>query len=158
IFQARFNSANWSGQLLSYAIDPTNGQLLPDSRVDAAEKLRSASADSRKIFTRDSAGEPVRSNSAELQADATRVLQLDPNNDPREAQRMLNYLRASESNEATEDNTYRGRRDSAGHNKPVDIVSSAPLYVGAPPFRYRDSLESAAYSTFAFNIRNRAKM
>ena len=43
-------------------------------------------------------------------------------------------------------------------NKLGDIVSSSPIFVGAPPFAYPDSLESVAYSTFVASHATRQKM
>jgi type IV pilus assembly protein PilY1 len=37
-----------------------------------------------------------------------------------------------------------------------DIVNSAPFYVGAPPFGYRDNFEATAYSSFALANKGRA--
>ena len=91
IYQARFNSADWSGQLLSFGVNPITGEPLPDTRQDAASRIPGPAA--RNIITRNSIGQPVPFTWAGLQADASRVQQLDPNSDPVAAQRMLNYLR-----------------------------------------------------------------
>ncbi len=60
---------------------------------------------------------------------------------------MLEYLRGNGTNEGNLPGKFRPRIAT----KLGDIVSSAPLFVGRPPFRYRDNLEgtgSVAYSTF----------
>ena len=149
VYQARFDSSDWSGQLLTYGIDDKTGKTT--STTDAATNIPAAA--SRRIFTRTSAGQTVEFTWANLQADTTRVAQLDSNSNAAAAESMLNYLRGDQSNEGIETDDYRQRTTLLG-----DIVNSAPLYVGAPPFRYRDSLESAPYSAFVTSKRNRTPM
>jgi type IV pilus assembly protein PilY1 len=163
VFQARFDSASWTGQLISYAINTTNGQLIGTSARDAADAL--PAPDARNIFTRNSTGQAVDFTWAALQGDATRVQDLDPASDPTRAQAMLNYLRGNGSNEPQLGDTsaeaatrYRARKDANGSNKLGDIISSAPLFIGAPPFRYRDSLEAQPYSDFASDNADRRAM
>jgi type IV pilus assembly protein PilY1 len=143
IYQTRFNSGTWTGQLLAFAIN-ADGSLgngvppLTDAEAvwDAAKKLPAWG--SRQIITRDSTGADV-------------ALRWDSLDTPRQAQlgsqALLEYLRGDETNEDAAADKFRPRDIS----KLGDIVSSAPLFVGRPPFRYRDNLEgsgSVAYSTF----------
>jgi type IV pilus assembly protein PilY1 len=134
VFQSRFNSGEWTGELLAYVINPTTGVLTRDPLwVDP----QISTPDLRKIVT-------VNSNRAAVpfqwsSLDATRRGQLD--ND----QLKLDYLRGDDVNEGSASGQFRPRPTS----KLGDIISSAPLFVGRPAFRYRDSLESVAYSTFA---------
>jgi type IV pilus assembly protein PilY1 len=143
IYQTRFNSGTWSGQLLAFAInaDGTLGNGVPpltdsEAQWDAAQELPAWG--SRQIITRDSTGAKVAFQWNSL--DATRQTQLG-------SQAVLEYLRGSGTNEGNVAGKFRPRVVS----KLGDIVSSAPLFVGRPPFRYRDNLEgssSAAYSAF----------
>jgi type IV pilus assembly protein PilY1 len=151
VFQPRFDSSDWSGQLLSYKIDTRTGLVRPGTMIDSANKIPAANL--RKIFTRTSAGAPVEFVWANLQADKTRVAQLDSNSNAVAAENMLNYLRGDKTNEGLEPGKYRPRTTALG-----DIVNSAPLFVGAPPFRYRDSLEADPYSAFATAKMNRPAM
>jgi type IV pilus assembly protein PilY1 len=152
IYQPRFDSLTWTGQILSYSVTPSTGEL--GTGVDLVS-VPAASA--RKIYTRNTAGQPVEFTWTTLQSDTGRVALLDPNRNAAEAERMLNYLRGDGTNEVSSDGRtgiYRRRANRDGSsNKLGDIVGSAPLYVAAPPFRYRDSLETQAYSTFAARSR-----
>lgn len=159
IFQAKFNSATWTGQLLAFAVntDGTLGDgvgLLEDTEAewDASNELPAAA--SRQIITVNTDGTPVAFDYDAL--DGTRKGQLD--SDATRAQLLVSYLRGDDSNEGTGTNSFRVRRDADGPNKLGDIVSSSPLFVGRPPFRYRNSLESGSgseYSTFATTHVNR---
>jgi len=131
VYQARFNGADWSGQLLSIPILP-DGTLDPDEDWDAAEKLAGQDYNDRKIVTflpGLRTGIPFRFAAL----DAQQSLQLDinpqttpPLDDDLGPQR-LDYLRG---------------RDVAGMRlrakKLGDIVHSSPAFVGAPIFRYPD--------------------
>jgi type IV pilus assembly protein PilY1 len=164
VFQSKFFSATSSGELLSYKINPNNGTLITSSE----KRSKIAAAADRKIFTRNSSGQGVPFLFDSISSDAVRVRQLAP--DPAlteeqrlvEAQRMLNYIRGDDTNEALDG--YRIREVSAGSEAPLgDIVNSAPLYVAKPPFRYRDSLEGGAtansrYSKFAADNKDRQPM
>lgn len=143
IYQTRFNSGTWTGQLLAFAIndDGTLGDGLPpladsEAEWDAGQELPAWS--SRQIITRDSTGAKVAFQWNSL--DAPRQTQLG-------SEALLEYLRGRGTNEGNVAGKFRPRIVS----KLGDIVSSAPLFVGRPPFRYRDNLEgsgSVAYSTF----------
>ena len=148
VFQSKFNSDGWTGQLLAYSIDEFTGQVQPGAVWDASRKLPTPT--DRKIFTRKSTGEKVEFKWTDLQTDAVRVQQLDPDRDPVKAQAMIDYLRGDSSNEVGPNSTgqFRVRKDNLGPNVLGDIVNSAPVYVGIPLFRYSDRMESARYSTF----------
>ena len=145
IYQTRFNSGTWTGQLLAFGIRPdgTLGDGVPPLRDaeavwDAAQQL--PDWDARQIITRDSTGAKIPFQWASL--DATRKAELGDN------QTMLEYLRGR-GGALIEGNTsglFRPRLVT----KLGDIVSSAPLFVGRPPFRYRDTLEASGqtYGTF----------
>jgi type IV pilus assembly protein PilY1 len=155
VFQAKFNSDGWTGQLLAYSLNRTNGEL----QSPVWEASRGIPAPSvRKIYTRKSTGENVEFKWTELQDDATRVEQLDPASDPTRAQAMINYLRGDTSNEGTGPTNFRRRREENRTNVLGDIVSSGPLFVGIPLFRYPDSMEDQPYSAFVDANANRPGM
>jgi type IV pilus assembly protein PilY1 len=144
IYQTRFNSGTWTGQLLAFAIN-ADGTLgdgvapLTDAEAvwDAGQEL--PGWNSRQIITRDSTGGKVAFRWASL--DATRQSQLG------NSSALLDYLRGNGANEGNVAGQFRPRLVT----KLGDIVSSAPLFVGRPPFRYRDTLEgtgSVTYATF----------
>ncbi len=152
VYQAVFNSRGWTGDLLAFQIDPDDGSLIgmpnnPEWR--AAEKMPAHG--SRSIFTIDSTGAGIAFNWTAVSADATRLLQLDPNTGSPLAEATLNYLRGDGTNEEGGSGTdaFRKRQTKLG-----DIVSSSPLFVGAPPFRYRDTLEGTTEAASYFKFRD----
>ena len=152
VYQAVFNSRGWTGDLLSFKIDPNTGALETDPEWKASDPGKIPAPGSRSIFTLSSAGTGTGFTWASLNGDATRKAQLDPSTGNPLAQSILNYLRGDASNERPT-GIFRKRTSKLG-----DIVSSSPLFVGAPPFRYRDNLESASYFQFRDNNVDRTKV
>jgi len=141
IFQAKFDSADWSGKLLSYRVN-ANGTL-GLLQWDAATKLP-APAD-RDIITVGSNGTAVGFTAQQLQEDLVRMRQLDALYTAANrslAFAKLNYVRGDATNE-TSRLRFRARTSKLG-----DIVNSSPLFVGAPQFSYRDDLEAKPHSKF----------
>ncbi len=131
VYQARFQSGDWSGQLLSFplltseqggdfgALD-TSGSGPQGAEWDASEKLPHHS--DRKIITYNGTnGIPFRWNS--LTSEQKDLL--EDNDD------ILEYLRGNDSKEAKNGGVFRNRSSKLG-----DIVNSSPAYVGPPMFRY----------------------
>jgi len=138
VFQARFNSGNWSGELLSWGV--LRDGTLDDSRHwNAADPGRIPAPGSRRIITVNSNGEgvPFRWNTL----DAVRQAELQPS-DSLGAMRV-DYLRGDTSLEVRNGGQFRNRAGILG-----DIVNSSPAFVGKPSFLYRDSLEAKPYSAF----------
>lgn len=142
LFQASFGSKNWSGDLRAYPIT-ANGSL------GAAVSATFAVPDSRNIVTVNTNGNAVPFRWASI--DATRQGQLQPL-DARGALR-LNYLRGDRSNELPVANGFRRRDSVLG-----DIVNSAPVFVGVPPFRYPDNIAPQPYSSFVLANTSRRHM
>lgn len=136
VYQSRFSTTSWTGQLLSFPVNDDGS--LGSLEWDAGQQVPAAS--SRRLITVDSSGNaiPLRWN----RLDATRKQELDPSSDGRGEQR-LNYLRGDASQEKSSGGTFRSRPSRLG-----DIVGSSPVFVGAPPFFYPESLESASYAAF----------
>lgn len=137
VYQTRFSTTSWTGQLLSFPVNDDGS--LGSLEWDAGQRIPAAA--SRRLITVDSSGNaiPLRWNN---RLDATRRQELDPNSDGRGEQR-LNYLRGDASREISSGGTFRSRPSRLG-----DIVGSSPVFVGAPPFFYPESLESASYAAF----------
>ncbi len=162
IYQAKFNSADWSGRLLAFGIDPSNNTVNTAPTWDASVELNQLNYDSdRRIITfqpANKAGVPFRWGSISPAQQA--ALDTNPSTgtpDGNGAAR-LDYLRGASANEGQNLNfRIRTCLNLAGQAVPCsadvgklgDIINSSPIYVGKPPFRYRDSLESAPYSSFA---------
>lgn len=154
LYQARFNSNDWSGQLLAYDIESTptaDGQRVILSVADSPSWDAGTLLDNRSPATRDiitgrvSAGttpgdgngvafewpnDPSNPTASELSAAQVAALHLDPddNVDDGEGADRLAFLRGDETHE---DTRYRERSTPLG-----DIVNSAPVFVGAPRFLY----------------------
>ncbi len=154
VYQARYNSNDWSGQLLAYDIEPdktkpTYGQLKVDgpgpngSAFDVADKL--PAWNSRTILT--NIGSLAKSFEWGQFTGAQRALYFS------DEPPMLDYLRGR--NDSTT-SSYRSRSSNLG-----DIVNSSPSYVGRPRGVYRDDLEGVTgseYSTFVNANKNRTPM
>jgi type IV pilus assembly protein PilY1 len=157
VYQAKFNSGNWTGQLLSFPVQtvdlpatPENdiGQLLP-AEWDASQQLPTPSA--RRIITINSdTNGAVAFRWANIGATNQGLLQ--PASDAL-GQRRLDYLRGDGTYERLNGGTFRNRATKLG-----DIVSSSPVFVGRPNFFYPDSLEGSAYSAFASSNATRTPM
>ncbi len=151
IFQARFNSGESSGQLRAIPLD-ANGVIGP-VLWDAGDKLKMQAT--RDIITFDgSAGVPFRwTDLSTAQQDA-----LNKNasgaTDGFGPQR-LNYLRGDTGAEGVLPYNFRVRNNGF---KLADIVHSAPVFIGAPPFLYADGLETAPYSLFRISQQTRTPM
>lgn len=145
VFQARFSSGDWSGQLLAFPISSSDGTLLP-LEWDARDFI--PAANNRTIITYDgSNGQPFRWS--EINSDQQALLLDDP--------KILDYLRGDQSFELNNGGEFRNRNFLLG-----DIVNSAPTFVGAPSQRYPDNWGAGAaennspYS--AFREANKTRM
>lgn len=159
-YQARFDSSNWTGQLLAYPISASTGVLSTTASWDAAVLLNGQHYDTgRQIITykpSTRAGIPFRTGSLDTsQSTALNYNPITATTDTQGSAR-LNYLRGDASNEGT-GNNYRVRNRLCGlvacppgTNTGVlgDIINSGPLYVGPPPFDYPTSLETPSYPAF----------
>jgi type IV pilus assembly protein PilY1 len=164
LFQGRFNSGDWSGQLLSYPILSTGavgstanwdaGQLLNTLNWNTGRQVLtykpSAALGSRGVPFRWPA-DPAAPGAAEIDTGLVTVLNKNSAGtvDGFGAQRLA-YLRG---NTALEQRNCVSCAAPTFRNRPStvlgDIVDSAPLYVGDANGYYRDSIASAPYSTFA---------
>jgi type IV pilus assembly protein PilY1 len=174
-YQARFNSTDWSGDLLAYPVsaDGTTGGT-PNWSAAARLALQDWNTQ-RNILTYKPSGAlggrgirfrwPVNAatpTAAELDVSQTNALNQDAagNTDGFGAQRLA-YLRGDTSRER--------RRCLAQpcavpqfRDRPStvlgDFVNSAPYYVAAPAFGYFDDFEGQPYSSFVSTYRNRTPM
>ena len=141
IYQARFDSDNWSGQLLSYSLDDTTGAI-GAVLWDAAELIPAAS--NRKIFSFNSQSQsPIEFNYNNLGA----VQQGLINN------AQVNYLRGDRSGEGT---VFRQRASLLG-----DIINSSPLFAGLENFNYSKMSGYSEYllgTTESWHKNNRQSM
>jgi type IV pilus assembly protein PilY1 len=144
LFLASFDPTDWSGDLTASKISK-NGVLGTSVFVDIP------GPDDREIITVNTDGTPVAFTWSTI--DATRQGQLQPAADGLGDERLA-WLRGDQTQESVPSpNNFRKRTKLLG-----DHVNSAPAFVGAPPFRYRDSLEAKPYSKFRDAHKNRVHM
>lgn len=140
IYQARFNSATWAGELLSFSIN-SDGSI--GSELWNAGDLIPL-AGTRNIITYDGSGGVI-FQWGNLSATQQAALNTDITGTPDTlGVDRLAYLRGDDSNEISNGGLFRNRPTSVLG----DIINSAPIHVAAPAFRYSDALESAPYSSF----------
>ncbi|MDX1253172.1 MAG: hypothetical protein IDH49_13155 [Gammaproteobacteria bacterium] len=162
VYQARFNSAQWSGELLSYALDPLNGNIASTESWNAAAKLDSQT--SRKILTYNPTlkkGIPFTWNTTNLSAAQQSDLNMGTSSVDNKGADRLAYLRGDRSNEgpgtvAAPKLDFRIRASVLG-----DITHSSPVYVGRPDLPYPDTAPfptsaGSKYSDFKAAQANRA--
>lgn len=157
IYQARFYSDSWSGDLLALPLN-SDGSIGMAS-WSARTQLDGQDWDTgREILTSTAAvaaGVPFRWDS--LSAAQQTALQTHPDTgavgDAAAGQARLEYLRGSDADELQNGGSLRDRESVLG-----DIVNSEPFYVGAPPYFYPDALEAAPYDTFASSKATRTGM
>jgi type IV pilus assembly protein PilY1 len=140
VYQARFSSQDWSGELLAYPInsDGTMGAQL----WNAAAQMPTHNA--RNIFTwSGSAG--ISFDYASMNATQKTAMG---------SSALVDYLRGDSSGEQRNGGSYRDRSTVLG-----DIVNSDALFVGAQDFGYRmldDSDEALAYATYLTEKKTRS--
>ena len=139
LYQARFDSGDWTGQLLAFPINP-DATLGPQA-WDAGAVVSGQNFDTgRKIITykpSTGAGIPFRwpsnpssPSSTELDVSQSAALDINPSTGTADSlgSARLNYLRGDTSN-----TTFRVRTRVFG-----DVTNSAPVFVGAPNLPYPD--------------------
>lgn len=174
VYQAVFNTQDWSSKLLSFGVDPSTGVPSTTADWDAGQlpKLAASSAtanqNSRVILTYNKGvsgtaptGVPFRwptnpSSPATTDLSPTQITALKTNPSTGTAdtdtigQNRLLYIRGDGTNEGTSTGDFRPRNVT----KLGDIVDSNIAFVGAPSAGYADP----AYASFATTYRNRTPM
>lgn len=149
IYQARFDSGDWSGQLLAYPVNDDGSVGLP---VWDAAKLLPTPA-SRNIFTLnpDVSGSPKGvpfTWNVSTSLHATQQAALNRNGAGAVdglGKERLNYLRGVQSGEQKNGGSFRDRKGVLG-----DIINSDPWFVGTQNYGYADlsDLEGTSYVSF----------
>lgn len=147
IYQAQFNSGDWTGNMTALPIQSDGSIGAPTWNSDVL--LNAQNYDTgRSIITYDSTktlgnrGTPFRW--ADINATQQGYLNINPVTASADArgEDRLNYLRGDSTNEEKNSGLFRSRDIVLG-----DIVNSTPYFVGAPAFTYADSLEGVASVT-----------
>ena len=146
IYQARFDSTDWHGQLLAYQVDQNTADIAGMEAWDAGTLMPAAA--SRTILTHDSTLNSGAGGGADfVWADLNTAEQtyLIDGGTTADGQARLAYLRGDQSNELKNSGTYRNRTVVLG-----DIVNSDPWYVGQQNFGYHilPGTEGSSYLTF----------
>lgn len=176
VYQSRFNSGTWTGQLLAYPISASTGAVSSTPAWDSGQVLNTQNYDTgRQIITYKPSNHtgipfrwpatPAAPGASELDTSQTTALNYSTVTAAADGQGQarLDYIRGDASNEGS-GNGYRVRQRMcglvscpAGTNTGVlgDTINSAPLYVSAPPYLYPDSMEAQPYSIFRTTYANR---
>lgn len=184
LFQARFDSADWSGQLLAFGINP-DGSVDPVPDWNASDVLDSQNYNSaRRILTYNPNADVIPGGSPEGQGVAFRwpANYKSPNALTGLSPTQINFLlsnapypaatvnaaqiTANQAYGAALTNYLRGQRSNEGvgygfrtRNAVLgDIVNSDPRYVGVPNFRYPESVAPKSYAAFKSAYSARAPM
>ncbi len=153
LYQARFNTADWGGELLAYSLDNVDGAI-SSAQWDAGDLIPAHT--SRSIYTYDPAdtsGSPGRSfvwDSNELNATQMAALNTDhfgtadAAGQEKGSQRLA-WLRGDPLQEKQNGGLFRNRTTVLG-----DIVNSDPWFVGDQDFGYTalPSTEGSSYLSF----------
>ena len=176
IFQARFDSQDWAGDLVAIHIGG-NGKVVtePDGsmRTDWSAKSRLAALgvgghENRVIITRkrtaggSTEGSPFRNNANNTELNnalnvpsVSRVpvdLSASTASSDKYRHEVLDYLRGKQTFEG--ENGFRQRASRMG-----DVVNSSPVYVGYPNFPYPDAIGTGSlYSDFKKKHKSRKPM
>jgi type IV pilus assembly protein PilY1 len=157
IYQARFDSSDWSGEIIAYHINADGS--VGDLEWDTDQTGKIPAHGSRNIFTWN--GTPPGVEFIEDNWDGLASSQKSALQDGGTAEQgkdRLNWIRGDQSKEVGQSGGYlRTRTRILG-----DIVNSDPLVVGVPNFRY-DKLPIGtdgrdSYAAFRTAIKDRAKM
>lgn len=179
LFQARFNSNDWSGNLLAFELeertspqDPTLKLVFPKDTPawEAADLLDARNPDNRDIITFKPSLEqgipfewptdPANPTAGELDVSQINALNTNPDSNLLDARgdERLAYLRGDQSNEVSNGGDFRTRSSVLG-----DLVDSAPVFVGDPSFLYPETWPGASppetsYSAFIQSESGRTPM
>ncbi|MBK8971952.1 MAG: pilus assembly protein PilY [Hahellaceae bacterium] len=143
-YHARFNSTDWTGDLVAYELLAPNFDASTTAAWSARNQLNSRSAASRNIKVVGSAGSLVDFTYANLTATQKAMFNLNVSGatDTLGSSR-ISYLRGDRSNEGS---LFRPRAHLLG-----DIIHSSPVYVGPPTRNLLDEVEgqlSAAANSY----------
>jgi len=129
VYQAIYNSGDWTGKYFAFKIDSDTGQVITPPAWEASEKIPAHG--SRNIYTWRPAPETNPARGADFTWSDLSTVQkemLDGSSD------VLNYLRGDKSKEGSGTGEYRVRNSKLG-----DIVNSTSAYVGTENFGYGNS-------------------
>ncbi|MBB3170125.1 pilus assembly protein [Simiduia aestuariiviva] len=140
VYQAKYNTARWSGSLIALPLSDT-GSIQPEA-WDAATEMDSQAPSSRNIITKAADGVVFDwANLSDAQKDDLGYNGSGTRDDAL-GQRVLNYLRGDRTNEGSGAGKLRARSSVLG-----DIVNSTPVFVGKPELFWPDYLENSKFGS-----------
>jgi type IV pilus assembly protein PilY1 len=152
VYQAKFNTSDWSGHLYAYDVDTTSGTLSDDDGDGTLEAWDAAAAlpahGSRNIYVNDGSASPVgvAFQWANLTEDQKDFLNVNLGGSTNGSGRV-DWLRGNSSGEVLSGGVFR---DRSADSKLGDIVSSDPAYIGSASEGYDELLAGApGQSTYA---------
>jgi len=157
VYQARFRTNDWSGELLAYPVQM-------DGSVDEADweaGLKLPDHGARNIYTINTSADPKGVAFAWDNLNVTQNATIADN--ALDGQAIINYIRGDQSKELQNGGSFRDRERLLG-----DIINSDPVFVGAANYGYNvstitegyttDPLVEGAYNQFLNSISTREKM
>ncbi len=177
VYQAKFDSNDWSGSLTSVPIKSAQATIAPATTTctteaigelcpqewDAAAELESMSYSDRKVFSlnTDTNTAVQFKTLANLGVAQQTALSTHPDTgvvSSSSGQDRLNYVLGDNSNEGSGSNDFRVRKvTSLGTGKLGDLVHSSPAFSGPPNAFYPDLLEGVGNSYSAFRLANQSR-
>jgi type IV pilus assembly protein PilY1 len=150
IFQAKFNTARYSGQLLAYEL-ASDGSIADHETWDASEQLDDMNYVNRNIFTFDvESAEGVEfawDNLSVAQQNDLAYPYTDGDADfDTQGEKILDFLRGNREDEGTAAEDLRERGSRLG-----DIVNSTPVFVGAPELNWPDYAQDNRFGSSGSN-------
>jgi type IV pilus assembly protein PilY1 len=156
IYQARFNSEDWSGQLLAFKISPQDGTI-GSALWDAADRMPSPEQRNIRTYRPAAVSGQARGLPFEwqhLEVDQETALALDRDGElDGHGEGRLQYLRGSRTLEDSSAGHFRSRSSVLGA-----IVNSNPFYIATPDFGYASLPEGGTYDAFRGSIKDRPPM
>lgn len=152
VYQAQFNTAKWSGELLAFALNPSDGSISSTPLWNAGTQVNAQAPSSRVMLTYNpgtNQGIPFTWDTTKLSATQQNDLNMGVSAADGRGSDRVAYLRGDRSNEGSGTTDFRKRSSNTVLG---DIVHSNPVYVGAPNLGYSDNAPfptgASAYSTF----------
>lgn len=157
VYQAQFNSENWSGDLHAYSF-VTNGALSANPVLCSSSVIVAGNTVCTGVMPNTSSGRNIYTNKSGAMAalgwsnlTATQQALLQLSTEPTNAQaiKRVDWLAGNATYETTATGGILRDRGVVPNRKLLgDVVNSSPVYVGSKNFRY-DSLSGAAGSSYA---------
>jgi type IV pilus assembly protein PilY1 len=157
VYQARFRTNDWSGELLAYPVQMDGS--IDEADWEAGMKLPDHGA--RNIYTINTAADPQGVAFEWANLNATQNTSIADN--ATDGQAIINYIRGDQSQELQNGGAFRDRERLLG-----DIINSDPVFVGAANFGYNvdtipegftdDPLVEGAYNQYLAKIKDRTRM